>query len=263
MSDFKINNVEPNAHKSWLKEAFDLIKRNFFFFFIVSCLFFITINSRPFEYPMVMFSVVFFSIFSVILGLKSDHSISFWDTIKGFSFEKDGFFSCCYSAWKTEILFSLFSFIALLPFYFLSSSEKEEFNISFITIIISIMISLSWIAGSFFRHFHFQFNLFFQNLTHIEFKNLFLDDVFKNTKPINFLLLSNFIFGFFLFISSFSLPTSIEKTMIMTALGCLLFFLKIVEFVAFREIFQGRGKNKEVKIKVNESQLTPIKIKSN
>ena len=49
MSDFKINNVEPTAHKSWLKEAFDLIKRNFFFFFIVSCLFFITINSRPFE----------------------------------------------------------------------------------------------------------------------------------------------------------------------------------------------------------------------
>ena len=75
---------------------------------------------------MVMFSVVFFSIFSVILGLKSDHSISFWDTIKGFSFEKDGFFSCCYSAWKTEILFS---FIALLPFYFLSSSEKEEFDL--------------------------------------------------------------------------------------------------------------------------------------
>ena len=108
-----------------------------------------------------------------------------------------------------------------------------------------------------------QFNLFFQNLTDIEFKNLFLDDVFKNIKPVNFLLLSNFIFGFFLFITSFSLPTSIEKTMVMTALGCLLFFLKIVEFVAFREIFQGRGKNKEVKVKVDESQLTPIKIKSN
>ena len=263
MSDFKINNVEPDAYKSWLKEAFDLVKRNLFFFFIVNCLFFIIINNRPLEYPMVMFSVVFFSIFSVILGLKSDHSISFWDTIKGFSFEKDGFFSCCYSAWKTEIVFSFLSFLLLLPIHFLSPVEKEEFNISFITVILSIMISLSWIAGSFFRHFHFQFNLFFQNLTHIEFKNLFLDDVFKNTKPINFLLLSNFIFGFFLFITSFSLPTSIEKTMVMTALGCLLFFLKIVEFVAFREIFQGRGKNKEVKVKVDESQLTPIKIKSN
>lgn len=263
MSDFKTNNVDPEAHKSWLKEAFDLVKRNIFFFFIVNCLFFLIVNNRAVEYPFILFSVVFFSVFSIILGLKSDHSISFWKTIKGFSFEKDGFFSCCYTAWRMEIIFPVLAFFILLPIYFLSPVEKDEFNINFISIVICIMISFSWISTSVLRHFHFQFNLFFQNLSNQEFVNLFYDDVFKNKKPIEFLLLINFVFGFLLFFTSFLAPSSLEKTMVMTLLGGALFFLKIVEFVAFREIFQGRGKNKEVKVKIDESQLTPIKIKSN
>ena len=264
MADFKINNVEPNAHKSWMKEALELLKRNVFFSLMALCVCFLAYQLPPLQYSFSLALVCVLSIFSVLLGLKSDNSISFFETLKGFSFEESGFFKCLYSAWRFELVFSIFSFFILLPIHFLNIEKLDEtVNINFFDIFIAIFLSLTWVGTSFISHFHFQFNLFFSNLDSSEFKGLFLQDILKNEKPCLFIFLADFILGCFLFITMFTIPFSQEKSIALTIITAGLFFMKVVQFVAFREFFLGRGKNKEVKesLEVDVSQLTPIPIR--
>jgi hypothetical protein len=258
MTTIKVNDIEPDAYTNWIKESFVICKRSPFLFLLIAlCPLLLCIEQKN-VFLMVIILSSFFNFTLFFVSLKADYNLTIKETLKGFNFKENSFYDLFIKPHKLEYLFFVsFMIINVFLSFFVDNNKDKidpETSINFLEILLILFVGIAYGALNVFRNFSIYFNNFFENITEAYFKELYLKDLIKQGKPLGYLLISHFALYSGLMAVYKSNPVE-HRYLIFGGLFILIAFFSIAQYVAFRELFQGRGKSKEAESKVTESAI--------
>jgi hypothetical protein len=260
MSTIEVHPVEPNAYKTWIKEAFTLFKRSPILFIILNLPFAVFCFQDDLIFLGAIIMSAIMAMTSVFFGLKTDYDLSIKETFKRIDLENTSFLNTFFSSYKLETFILVVGLIILVIYPFLPELPAKKIDPSEIrySLLSPVLLALGYGFGSVFKTFNVYFNVIFGYLKYDEFSRMYDSKLFELKKPFLTLIVVK-ITLIFMFLTIRNIFNDLNDTVsyIMIALTFVIAFSSLIEYVAFREIFMGRGKNKEVKEKSTEINAVP------